>query len=146
MASPSRSITASISSSRMQDSPATRSELDERCSRIKSMKTNLRFHRILIGRERPRSMIILCRLRRRPVKRDHHQMQVDGERVHHHNFDRVRAHQAAVCSVSSSVIGHPRILRVEMAFDTKCGPVLQFLLDVRCARSSAAVRANARTR
>ena len=50
------------------------------------MKQNLRFHRVLIGRKCLTLDEDLVPLAGRPVERHHHQMQIDGQRVHHHDF------------------------------------------------------------
>ena len=57
-------------------------------------------------------------------------MQVDGQRVHYHDFARICTHKSLCLFRQELVIGHPWILRMEMPLDAKVGPVQQFLFDI----------------
>jgi hypothetical protein len=95
------------------------------------MKTNLRFHRVLVGRERTALYQNLVPRRCRTVERHHHQMQIYRERIHHHHFLRFCTHKFRRLLSEQSVIWHPRIPSAKMSLHTQLGPVFQFLLNVR---------------
>ena len=94
------------------------------------MILNLRFHRVLIGRESIGFDENFVALRCGAIERDHHQMQIDGERIHCDDFNRKRANQSANGLGENFMIRHPRISSLKMALDAQPRPLLQFLLHV----------------
>ncbi len=98
------------------------------------MKEDLRLHRILIRRKSSALDQNLVSLRRRAIERRHHQVQVHRERIHHDDFARLRSHQLCGLLRQQPVIGHPRVLRMKMAFHAKLRPVLQCLVEIRTRR------------
>ena len=94
------------------------------------MKANLRLHRVLIGGEGSALDHNLVPCFCRTVKRHHHQMKIYRERIHYHNFDRLRSYQFRGLFGQQSVVRHPWMFRAEVAFHAEFGPVLQFLRDI----------------
>ena len=66
---------------------------------------------------------------RRPVERRHHQVQVDGERVHHHDLARLRADQPRGRVARAARGTGARAARLEVALDAEARPVVELLLD-----------------
>jgi len=56
-------------------------------------------------------------------------MQIHRERVHHHYFGRLRSDKLRGLIPQKSVIWHPRILCVKMAFHAQLRPIVEFLLN-----------------
>ena len=93
------------------------------------MKLQLRGHRILIGWKG----IVLDQdfvpLRGRAVKTDHHEVQIDRQRIHHHRFDGFGSYHPRHLLGEQFVVGHPGILCVKMSLHPVVSPVGQFLIE-----------------
>ena len=94
------------------------------------MILNLRFHGVLIGGKRVGFDEYFVSLRGWAVKRNHHEVQVHGERIHYNHFDGKSADQAGNRLGEDLVVGHPGIARVKMRIHAEPRPLLQLPLDV----------------
>src|ERR1022692_1102601 len=98
------------------------------------METNLRLHGVLIGGKGSTLYNNFVLPLRWTVKRNHHQVKVYGQRIHHHNFEWLRSYQFRGLFSKELVVGHPWVPCLEMALHAKLSPVLQFLVNVGCSR------------
>ncbi len=87
------------------------------------MKSDLRFHRVLIGRECPTLDNDFMSRRRRPIERHHHQVKIYRERIHNHNFCGLGSYKCGGLVSKQPVIRHPRICSLKVPLDAKFGPV-----------------------
>ncbi len=105
-------------------------QLNECIFRIKPMKPDLRLRSILVGRKSIGLDDNLVTCGGGPVERDHHEMKIDGEAVHHDNFNRPCTDESRRLPGQQFMIGHPGMLRVEMPFNPKSGPIGELLFHV----------------
>ena len=105
-------------------------DLDQVLARIEAVEPDLRFHRVLVRGERAALDHNFASRARGAVKRDHQQVEINGERIHYHGLDRLCANQAGHLFGEEFVIRQPGMLRVKMAFDAKRLPVFKLLLDI----------------
>ena len=108
----------------------TRLHLHQFGLRVQSMPLDLRSHRVGVAREGPLLAEDLRALSLRAIERDEHQVHVHRESVHGHDLGRFRTHEATETFTEELVVRIPRALRLEMAFDTEGGPVVELLLHV----------------
>ena len=86
-------------------------ELDQGGRRVEAVEADLRLDRVAVGRERAGLDQDRGALGGRPVEADHHQMQVGGQRIHRHDFGRLRADEARQRFAHELVVRHPRVRR-----------------------------------
>ena len=100
--------------------------------RVEAVDDGLRLDRIVVRGERMLLEENPMPLAGRPIEARHHQVKVDGERVHRHDFVwRERgAHQPGHRLREELVVGHPWVLPREMRLDGEPLPLLQLLVDV----------------
>ncbi len=108
-------------------------DLDQVGGRVETMETDLRFHRVAIGREGPGLDQDGGSFGRRPVEADHQQMQVRRERIHRHHFRRQCADALGQRIAHEGVVGHPGVAPLEVPLDAVLGPVVE-LFHQRRAR------------
>ena len=89
------------------------------------MKFDLGLHRIAVGGKGPVFNQDFMTVRCRPVETHHHQMQIDGQRIHHHDFAGFTPDQLGHAGGQKLVIRHPRKRAVEMTFNAELLPFLQ---------------------
>ena len=94
------------------------------------MKADLRLHGVLVGWKCIGLDYDFVARRRRTVKRNHHQVQIYGERVHHHHFAGQCSDQPRGGCRQDLVIRHPGIFGVKVALHSMAFPVLQFLFYI----------------
>ena len=54
-------------------------------------------------------------------------MQIDGERIHRHDFGFLCADEFGEVSTHFGVVGHPRMLAVEVCLDSQLRPVVELV-------------------
>ena len=102
----------------------------ERFRRVEAVDDRLRLDRVVVGGKGVLLDQDPMPLARRPVEARHHQVQVDGERVHRHDLARRGAHEPRHRLREELVVGHPRVLPREMRLDGEPLPLLELLVDV----------------
>ena len=105
----------------------TRSREDEGLARIVAMEAHLRLDGVAIGRKGARLDEHAVTRRRRAIEAHHHQMQIDGERVHADDFTGLGADETGHVRGRELVIGHPRVTRLEVRAHGEAPPVRELL-------------------
>ena len=114
---------------------AARADLDDVLRRVKPARVHVRMHRIGIARERAALHQDLRALPLRPPEAHHQQVQVDGERVHHHHLTGLRPHQARAQMAKMLVEINPRATGKQMPFHRQPRPIVQLLVYQRARRA-----------
>jgi hypothetical protein len=96
--------------------------LDQALGRVEAVEADLRLNGLPVGRKRARFDQDRRPIRRGPVKADHQQMQVDGQRVHRRDFDRLRAHQFGQRRIHRFQVAQPGPLALEVALHRELAP------------------------
>ena len=106
-----------------------RLENHERVARVIAVMLQLAFDCVRVGRE---GWIIdqdLIAVFGWPIEADHHEVQVDGQAVHHDHFARQSADQPRPGLAEQIMVRIPRRVALEMSVDRRISPVVHFLLD-----------------
>ncbi|MNV31049.1 hypothetical protein D3C71_1223400 [compost metagenome] len=102
---------------------------DQIGGRIEAVESDLRFHRMPIRREGAGLHEDDGALGGGPVEADHHQVQVDAEGVHRHDFAGQGADHAGELFAHQAVVVQPLGVAGEVAFDGQRGPFIHDFLD-----------------
>ena len=121
-----------------------RADFDQRGCRVVTVIADLRLHGVLIGGKSVRFDEDFVSRRRGPVKRNHHQVQIHGERVHHDDFVRAARPPAARWAPPAFRDTASRDFARENGLPRRAWPSLPVPVRCRRARSSAASRENGR--
>ncbi len=102
---------------------------DQRILRIEPVVAQVRLDRVGVRRKHRIFHKHLVALLGRAEERNHHQVQVDGEAVHHHHLAEVRANQCGARLAKQFVVAIPRALPLEMGVHAELRPGVQLLVD-----------------
>jgi hypothetical protein len=107
----------------------TRPQPHDRLVRVIAVQRGLAAYRVAVRREGGVLDEDLEPVRGRPVEADHHQVQVDGQRVHDDDLGRQRTHQPRGRLAQQLVVRDPRPGGLTMSFDAEPRPVVELLAE-----------------
>jgi hypothetical protein len=107
---------------------------DDRVLRLEPVEARLRPDGVAVGRKGRVLDDDPEPLGSRAEERDHQQVQVDGERVHHHRLTRQRADQPGSGCRQQLVVRQPGALGVQVPFDPERGPGVEIREQLRTRR------------
>ncbi len=97
--------------------------------RVEAVPSELRLHGVRVRGKSRRLHDDLETPGLRAVERDHHQVQVDGQAVHRHDFVRRRPDDPGQRVADQLVVGEPGRVLLEVGVDAHRAPSVQLLLD-----------------
>ena len=101
-----------------------RIELDPRARGIVAVAADLRVHCVMVRREGRLLDKDRMAFGGRAVEADHHQVQVDRQRIHRDDFLRQRTDQRGEILAHEFVVGHPGVAAAEVRFHREIAPVV----------------------